>query len=95
MNQNMPYFGLHSPTKLVALARSRMHVNLIDIETGTIEAYFKAGEDRFLNSLLVSGNGRYVQLNRVYSKTRMQINCINYNNFITQKTTPVAYTLDY
>ncbi|VVC42160.1 Six-bladed beta-propeller, TolB-like,WD40-repeat-containing domain,WD40 repeat, conserved site,WD40/YVTN [Cinara cedri] len=58
MNQNMPYFGLHSPTKLVALARSRMHVNLIDIETGTIEAYFKAGEDRFLNSLLVSGNGR-------------------------------------
>lgn len=59
MNQNMPYFGLHSPTKLVALARSRMHVNLIDIETGTIEAYFKAGEDRFLNSLLVSGNGRY------------------------------------
>lgn len=60
MNQNMPYFGLHSPTKLVALARSRMHVNLIDIETGTIEAYFKAGEDRFLNSLLVSGNGRYI-----------------------------------
>lgn len=56
----MPYFGLHSPTKLVALARSRMHVNLIDIETGTIEAYFKAGEDRFLNSLLVSGNGRYI-----------------------------------
>lgn len=61
MNQNMPYFGLHSPTKLVALARSRMHVNLIDIETGTIEAYFKAGEDRFLNSLLVSGNGRYIK----------------------------------
>lgn len=60
MNQNMPYFGLHSPTKVVALARSRMHVNLIDIETGTIEAYFKAGEDRFLNSLLVSGNGRYI-----------------------------------
>ncbi|KAL4089774.1 hypothetical protein QTP88_024745 [Uroleucon formosanum] len=58
MNQNMPYFGLHSSTKIVALARSRMHVNLIDIETGTIEAYFKAGEDRFLNSLLVSGNGR-------------------------------------
>ncbi|XP_050443594.1 uncharacterized protein LOC126847425 [Adelges cooleyi] len=58
MNQNMPYFDLHSPTKLVALARSRMHVSLIDIETDTIEAYFKAGEDRFLNSLLVSGNGR-------------------------------------
>ncbi|XP_060873528.1 NACHT domain- and WD repeat-containing protein 1 isoform X2 [Metopolophium dirhodum] len=58
MNQNMPYFGLHSSSKIVALARSRMHVNLIDIETGTIEAYFKAGEDRFLNSLLVSGNGR-------------------------------------
>lgn len=56
----MPYFGLHSSTKIVALARSRMHVNLIDIETGTIEAYFKAGEDRFLNSLLVSGNGKYV-----------------------------------
>lgn len=65
MNQNMPYFGLHSPTKLVALARSRMHVNLIDIETGTIEAYFKAGEDRFLNSLLVSGNGRYIIYNYV------------------------------
>lgn len=69
MNQNMPYFGLHSPTKLVALARSRMHVNLIDIETGTIEAYFKAGEDRFLNSLLVSGNGRYVCAN-IYALNR-------------------------
>jgi len=65
MNQNMPYFGLHSSSKIVALARSRMHVNLIDIETGTIEAYFKAGEDRFLNSLLVSGNGRYCDNDRV------------------------------
>jgi len=73
MNQNMPYFGLHSSTKIVALARSRMHVNLIDIETGTIEAYFKAGEDRFLNSLLVSGNGRYCDNDRVSIRRRYLI----------------------
>lgn len=80
MNQNMPYFGLHSSTKLVALARSRMHVNLIDIETGTIEAYFKAGEDRFLNSLLVSGNGRYVyKLLNYYYQTLMQFICFFLN----------------
>ncbi|XP_022818411.1 NACHT and WD repeat domain-containing protein 2 isoform X4 [Spodoptera litura] len=58
MNQKMPYYGLHDPTHLVALSRNRMYVNLMNIETGDCVTTFKAGEDRFLNSLLVSGDGR-------------------------------------
>lgn len=60
MNQKMPYFGLHDPNHLVALARSRLCVNLVNMDTGDTITYFKAGEDRFLNSLLVSGDGRLV-----------------------------------
>ncbi|XP_048001056.1 NACHT and WD repeat domain-containing protein 2 isoform X1 [Leguminivora glycinivorella] len=58
MNQKMPYYGLHDPKHLVALSRNRMYVNLMNIETGDCVTTFKAGEDRFLNSLLVSGDGR-------------------------------------
>ncbi|GBP60162.1 Uncharacterized WD repeat-containing protein alr3466 [Eumeta japonica] len=58
MNQKMPYYGLHDPQHLVALSRNRMYVNLMNIETGDCVTTFKAGEDRFLNSLLVSGDGR-------------------------------------
>ena len=36
-----------------------MYVNLMNLETGDLVTTFKAGEDRFLNSLLVSGDGRY------------------------------------
>lgn len=60
MNQKMPYFGLHDSNHLVALARSRLCVNLVNMDTGDTITYFKAGEDRFLNSLLVSGDGRLV-----------------------------------
>ncbi|XP_060807399.1 uncharacterized protein LOC106135765 [Amyelois transitella] len=58
MNQKMPYYGLHDSKHLVALSRNRMYVNLMNIETGDCVTTFKAGEDRFLNSLLVSGDGR-------------------------------------
>lgn len=58
MNQKMPYFGLHDPSHLVCLSRNRMYVNLMNIESGDCVTTFKAGEDRFLNSLLVSGDGR-------------------------------------
>ncbi|KAL0276683.1 UNVERIFIED_CONTAM: hypothetical protein PYX00_004199 [Menopon gallinae] len=58
MNQKMAYFGLHDKNHLVALSRNRMYVNLMHLETGDCVATFKAGEDRFLNSLLVSGDGR-------------------------------------
>lgn len=60
MNQKMPYFGLHDPQHLVCLSRNRMYVNLMNLESGDCITTFKAGEDRFLNSLLVSGDGRYV-----------------------------------
>lgn len=60
MNQKMPYFGLHDPTHLVCLSRNRMYVNLMNLESGDCVTTFKAGEDRFLNSLLVSGDGRWV-----------------------------------
>lgn len=59
MNQKMPYYGLHDQQHLVALSRNRMYVNLMNIENGDCVTTFKAGEDRFLNSLLVSGDGRY------------------------------------
>lgn len=36
MNQKMPYYGLHDPRHLVALARNRMYVNLMNIETGEL-----------------------------------------------------------
>lgn len=58
MNQKMPFYGLHDPKHLVCLSRNRMYVNLMNIETGDCVTTFKAGEDRFLNSLLVSGDGR-------------------------------------
>lgn len=65
MNQKMPYFGLHDPSHLVCLSRNRMYVNLMNIESGDCVTTFKAGEDRFLNSLLVSGDGRYVTFHAV------------------------------
>lgn len=58
MNQKMPYFGLHDAGHLVCLSRNRMYVNLMNLESGDCVTTFKAGEDRFLNSLLVSGDGR-------------------------------------
>ncbi|RZF39182.1 hypothetical protein LSTR_LSTR014668 [Laodelphax striatellus] len=58
MNQKMPYYGLNDPSHLVALSRNRMYVNLMNLDTGDLVTTFKAGEDRFLNSLLVSGDGR-------------------------------------
>ncbi|XP_046670625.1 NACHT domain- and WD repeat-containing protein 1 [Homalodisca vitripennis] len=58
MNQKMPYFGLHDANHLVALSRNRMYVNLMNLDSGDLVTTFKAGEDRFLNSLLVSGDGR-------------------------------------
>ncbi|ODM93765.1 NACHT and WD repeat domain-containing protein 2 [Orchesella cincta] len=58
MNQKMPFFGLHDEQHLVALSRNRMYVNLINMETGDCVTTFKVGEDRFLNSLIVSENGK-------------------------------------
>ncbi|EDW37140.1 GL26082 [Drosophila persimilis] len=58
MNQKMPYFGLHDQNHLVCLSRNRMYVNLMNLDSGDCVTTFKAGEDRFLNSLLVSGDGR-------------------------------------
>lgn len=42
----------------MSLSRNRMYVNLISLENGDCVTTFKVGEDRFLNSLLVSNNGR-------------------------------------
>lgn len=58
MNQKMAYYGLHNDNYAVALSRNRMYVNMTNLTTGDLETTFKVGEDRFLNSLLVSANGR-------------------------------------
>ena len=57
LNIKMPYFQVRDPDTIISLSRNRMSVNVVDINTGQIHATFKAGEDRFLNSLLVSGDG--------------------------------------
>lgn len=55
----MPYFAYCNDAQhLVCLSRNRMYVNLMNLESGDCITTFKAGEDRFLNSLLVSGDGR-------------------------------------
>ena len=58
LNLKMPYFRVRDADTVIVLARNRMSVNVLDVASGTIHATFKAGEDRFLDSLLVSGNGR-------------------------------------
>ncbi|XP_023244499.1 NACHT domain- and WD repeat-containing protein 1-like [Centruroides sculpturatus] len=58
MNQKMPYYGIQDNKYVIALSRNRMYVNVMSLETGDMETTFKVGEDRFLNSLLVSADGR-------------------------------------
>lgn len=58
MNQKMPYYDLHDGDHVVSLSRNRMYVNMTNLTSGDCVATFKVGEDRFLNSLLVSANGR-------------------------------------
>lgn len=57
MNQKMPFFEVFGDKYVIALARNRMYVNMLNLNTGELETTFKVGEDRFLNSLLVSANG--------------------------------------
>uniref|UniRef100_A0ABM0LX76 NACHT and WD repeat domain-containing protein 1-like n=1 Tax=Saccoglossus kowalevskii TaxID=10224 RepID=A0ABM0LX76_SACKO len=57
MNLQMPYYGIQDRDHVVALARNRMYLNIINVSSGEVESTFKVGEDRFLNSLLVSENG--------------------------------------
>lgn len=64
MNQKMPFYGLHGDRYCVALSRNRMYVNFMNLDTGDLETTFKVGEDRFLNSLLVSANGKVNNHNR-------------------------------
>ncbi|OXA64251.1 NACHT and WD repeat domain-containing protein 2 [Folsomia candida] len=67
MNQKMPYYspvsvpastGLHDEHHIVSLSRNRMYVNLMNLTSGECISTFKVGEDRFLNSLIVSENGK-------------------------------------
>ena len=58
LNLKMPLFSVPNKDSVVALSRNRMYVNVLDIATGEVVATFKAGEDRFLDSLMVSENGK-------------------------------------
>ncbi|KAB7505146.1 hypothetical protein Anas_03718, partial [Armadillidium nasatum] len=58
MNQKMPFFGLRDSDHVVSLSRNRMYVNMMNLTEGNCVTTFKVGEDRFLNSLLVSENGK-------------------------------------
>ena len=54
----MPYFGIHDDEHVIALSRNRMCVNMMSNADGDVVTTFKVGEDRFLDSLLVSANGK-------------------------------------
>ena len=54
----MPYYGIHDDKHVIALSRNRMCVNMMRNADGDVVATFKVGEDRFLDSLLVSANGK-------------------------------------
>ena len=41
MNQKMPFFGLHDKDHVVALSRSRMYVNMMNINNGDCVTTFK------------------------------------------------------
>ncbi|CAD5117483.1 DgyrCDS6251 [Dimorphilus gyrociliatus] len=58
LNLFMPFFGIHNEEHVIALSRNRMYINVINASSGDVIATFKAGEDRFLDSLLVSDNGQ-------------------------------------
>ncbi|XP_014667015.1 PREDICTED: NACHT domain- and WD repeat-containing protein 1-like [Priapulus caudatus] len=60
MNQKMPFYELHDQNHVVSMSRNRMYIHVIQISTGDTQSTFKAGEDRFLNSLTVSSNGHYL-----------------------------------
>lgn len=57
LNIRMPFFGIHDKDHTIAMARNRMYVNMMSNVTGEMVTTFKVGEDRFLNSLLVSEQG--------------------------------------
>lgn len=58
MKQKMPYFAYCNDAQhLVCLPRNRIYVNLMNVESSEC---ITTGEDPFLNSLLVSGDGRYL-----------------------------------
>ena len=54
----MPYYGIHDDEHVIALSRNRMCVNMMRNVDGDVVTTFKVGEDRFLDSLLVSANGK-------------------------------------
>ncbi|XP_046359970.2 uncharacterized protein LOC124137621 [Haliotis rufescens] len=58
LNLKQPMFGVRNDESVITLSRNRMYINVLDIESGDTVATFKAGEDRFLNSLLISKNGK-------------------------------------
>ncbi|XP_035826762.1 uncharacterized protein LOC118478016, partial [Aplysia californica] len=58
LNLRLPLFGLQSQQRVVTLSRDRMVVNILDITTGGVVTTFKAGETRFLDSLIISEDGR-------------------------------------
>jgi hypothetical protein len=72
MNPNYPFFEIHDEDHVVLLARNRLSVILMKIssKSGNLKGekkasdddmfLFKVGEDRYLQSLLVSRNGHYM-----------------------------------
>ena len=57
LNLKMSYYDIHDSNHVVALSRNRMCVNMINNSSGDLVTTFKSGENRFLDSMIVSANG--------------------------------------
>ena len=59
LNVEYPCYGIQGPDQVVCMSRNKMYVNGVMLSTNTTNFSFKVGEDRFLNSLIVSPDGSY------------------------------------
>ena len=59
LNVEYPCYGIQGPDQVVFMSRNKMYVNGVMLSTNTPSFSFKVGEDRFLNSLIVSPDGSY------------------------------------
>ncbi|KAL5021324.1 hypothetical protein ScPMuIL_000479 [Solemya velum] len=69
LNIQLPLYEVQNEYNIVSLSRNRMCLYLMDASSGNSVASFKVGEDRFISSLYVSGNGKVLVCSEDVDKT--------------------------
>lgn len=69
LNLQLPLFEIQNEDNVVSLSRNRMCLYLMDACSGNSVVTFKVGEDRFISSLHVSGNGKVLVCSEDVDKT--------------------------